>query len=293
MRSEKEMTDFIIETARRDDRIRAVILNGSRANPNAKPDIFQDFDVVYVVTEVESFRTDPGWIDIFGERMILQCPEDMSDPPPEDNGHYAYLIQFADGNRIDLTLCPLDLLDQFTGDSLSVAWLDKDGILPEFPAPGERDYLPQPPTAKLYADCCNEFWWVATYVAKGLWREEITYAKSMLDQVVRVELMKMLAWQIGVQTDFAVNPGKAGKYFDQYLPPEDWRMLLATYAGAGYVETWDSLDAMTRLFRKSALMVAAHFGFDYPRQDDDRVSAHLAHVRKLPKDATKMYSQSI
>ena len=35
MRSEQEMLDLIINTARDDERIRAAILNGSRANPNA------------------------------------------------------------------------------------------------------------------------------------------------------------------------------------------------------------------------------------------------------------------
>ena len=39
MRSEKEMLDLIIRTAQDDVRIRAVIMNGSRANPNAPRDI--------------------------------------------------------------------------------------------------------------------------------------------------------------------------------------------------------------------------------------------------------------
>jgi aminoglycoside 6-adenylyltransferase len=39
----------------------------------------------------------------------------------------------------------------------------------------------------------------------------------------------------------------------------------------------------------AALAVAAHFGFDYPQGDDDRVSAHLKHVRNLPADAVEMY----
>ena len=38
MRSEKEMYDLILGYANADENIRAVILNGSRANPNRKPD---------------------------------------------------------------------------------------------------------------------------------------------------------------------------------------------------------------------------------------------------------------
>lgn len=51
MRSEQEMFDLILNTAREDKRIRAVYMNGSRTNPSAPRDIFQDYDIVYVVRE--------------------------------------------------------------------------------------------------------------------------------------------------------------------------------------------------------------------------------------------------
>ena len=46
MRTEREMMDLILSTAKEDERIRAVCLEGSRVNPNAPRDIFQDYDVV-------------------------------------------------------------------------------------------------------------------------------------------------------------------------------------------------------------------------------------------------------
>jgi aminoglycoside 6-adenylyltransferase len=289
MRSEIEMYDLILDIANNDERIRAVILNGSRANPNAPSDIFQDFDIVYIVSNLDSFKSDPAWINSFGERMIMQLPDDMNDPPPGDWPSYAYLMQFADGNRIDLTLFPNDMLDELEKDSLSVLLVDKDGIIESFLPPSERDYLPKPPTDKAFADCCNEFWWVSTYVAKGLWRQEITYAKMMLDEYVRPQMMKMLVWQIGIQTEFKINLGKGGKYFKKYLEFEQWEQLKATYADANYDHTWDSLDQMCQIFRSSSRFVAQHFGFKYPHEEDQKVSAHLKHVRSLPKDATEMY----
>ena len=42
MRTEQEMLDLIIGTAKNDERIRAVYMNGSRTNKNIKKDIFQD-----------------------------------------------------------------------------------------------------------------------------------------------------------------------------------------------------------------------------------------------------------
>ncbi len=289
MRSEEEMFELIIETARQDERIRAVILNGSRANPNAPRDPFQDFDVVYVVTDVAPFKYNYEWLQRFGELMMMQMPDDMVDPPPGNDDSFAYLMQFTDGNRLDLTLYPLAKVAELGRDSLSVLLLDKDGSLAPFAPPGESDYLPQPPAAKAFADCCNEFWWVCPYVAKGLWRGEIIYAKYMLDRVVRDQLMKMIVWYIGLKTQFTHNPGKFGKYFEAYLEPERWELLQQTYSDAGYEHTWEALFAMTRLFRQLALPVAERFGFDYPHGDDARITAHLHHVRALPRTAQEIY----
>jgi aminoglycoside 6-adenylyltransferase len=289
MRSEQDMLDLIISVARQDERVRAVILNGSRVNPNAPKDFFQDYDVVYLVTEKNSFLDDPSWIDVFGERMILQLPDEMSDPPGQGGDHYAYLMQFADGNRIDLSLYPLSRLDQLEGDSLSLALLDKDGLLPQFPPPSEAGYLPRPPTAKDFFDCTNEFWWCCPYVAKGLWRHELVYARHTLDLYVREQLDKMLVWYVGMRTGFQQSPGKMGKYLEKFLEPELWQLLLRTYSDADYEHTWDALLTMGELFRRVAFLVADHFSFTYPTGDDTRVTAHLCHVRSLPRDAHEMY----
>jgi aminoglycoside 6-adenylyltransferase len=289
MRSEQEMYALIVNMARNDERIRAVIMNGSRTDPNSPRDIFQDYDIVYIVTEVSSFKHDLNWIKRFGEVMIMQMPDDMLEPPPSNDGSFAFLMQFTDGNRIDLTLFPLSKLDKLGKDSLSLSLLDKDGIIKPFALPNNSDYLPKPPLPKEYDDCCNEFWWVCTSVAKGLWREEIIYAKYMLEQIVREQLMKMLAWHVGARTQFAKNPGQFGKYFKQYLEPDLWEMLQKTYADADYDNTWQALHAACDLFRKTAIHVAEHLGFEYPHGDDQRVSAHLHHVRTLPRNAKERY----
>jgi aminoglycoside 6-adenylyltransferase len=198
-------------------------------------------------------------------------------------------MQFADGNRIDLGIEPLGSVRERTDDSMSIVLLDKDGIIGPLPPASDSSYLPKPPTAKAFADCCNEFWWCSPYVAKGLWRQEILYARYMLDQIVREELMKMLRWHIGVKTGFQINPGKWGKYFKKYLEPELWEMLEKTYSDLSYEHTWDALLAMRDLFRRVAIPIAEHYGFEYPFDDDRRVTAHLEHVRRLPRDAKEMY----
>jgi aminoglycoside 6-adenylyltransferase len=289
MRSEKEMFELILDIARADDRVRAVILNGSRADPDARRDIFQDYDVVYIVQDMASYRKDPGWIRRFGELMILQLPDDMGDVSEKQNISYGYLMQFRDGNRIDLTLYPLERLDGMERDPLSILLLDKDGIIKPFPPPSSADYTEHPLTAKAFADCCNEFWWCSPYVAKGLWRREFPYARFMLDTAVRGQLMIMLEWYAALKSGRTSAAGKWGKHLEAILEPELWGMLQKTYADSGIENTWNALEAMGGLFRIAAGRVAEHYGYAYPRGDDERVSAHLMRVRSLPADAKEIY----
>ncbi len=67
--------------AEQDERIRAVLLSGSRTNPNVKKDRFQDFDIVYLVEDIDSFTSDHSWVNIFGERIMMQMPEAKVMPP--------------------------------------------------------------------------------------------------------------------------------------------------------------------------------------------------------------------
>ena len=160
MRTEQEMFDLILNFARQDERIRVVTMNGSRANPNVQPDKYQDFDIVYVVTEMESFLADDGWLDIFGKRIIMQKPDTMQLIPPEEGNSFVYLMLFEDGNRIDLTLFPLENLNPYLqSDRMCVLLLDKDGRVPELPPSTEVDYWLKQPSYQFFSDCCNEFWY--------------------------------------------------------------------------------------------------------------------------------------
>ncbi len=101
--------------------------------------------------------------------------------------------------------------------------------------------------------------------------------------------MACLEWYVGVKTGFAVSTGKAGKHFRRYLEPAQWELLLRSYSDADAERTWDALLAMGELFHVVGVAVANVYGFEYPHGDDERVTAHLRHVRKLDKVAQQIY----
>lgn len=289
-RTETVMMNLILTAAKGDERVRAVILNGSRANPNVKKDIFQDYDIVYIVREMESFTCDHSWVDVFGERVMMQLPEEKVLPPADGHGRFPYLMQFVDGNRIDLTLIPAERMDELLEpDSLSVLLLDKDGLIGPLPPASDRDYHIKKPDAKEFADLCNEFWWITMNISKGLWRRELTYAMFMHEQINRNVLITMLEWKAGIAADFTKSAGKAGKYLPDFLPSGDWEQFQATYSDAEFEHIWDALFTMCSLFRNTAVEVAEKLCYEYPLEDDKRVTEFLKHIRSLPADAQSIY----
>lgn len=253
MRSEKVMFDLILNVAQKDDRIRAVYMNGSRTNPNVPKDIFQDYDIVYVVTETTSFINDKKWITIFGELIMIQEPDKMDKLIGLDKDYessYGYLMLFKDGNRIDLRIQTKEaMLEVYKNDKLTLPLLDKDNILPLIPSPTDIDYHVKKPTEPLFMSCTNNFWWCLQNVAKGIWRDELPYAKLMFEYTTRASLDEMVSWWIGIKNDFKISTGKMGKYYKKYLPTSYWEMYKRTYSDADYVDFWNSIFITCDLFR--------------------------------------------
>jgi aminoglycoside 6-adenylyltransferase len=290
MRTEQEMFDLIINVAKKDERIRAVFMNGSRTNSNAKKDIFQDYDIEYVVKETKSFRKDKSWIDQFGERLYMQYPEGNSFFRGDVENCYAWLIQFTDGNRLDLTVCTLiQALKDIREDKLCKILIDKDKCLPNVPEATDKDYWVKKPTECQFMDACNQFWWCLNNVAKGLWREEVPYVMDMLNHAVRPWLILLLGWKIGFDTNFTVSVGKSGKYMYRWLKEDEWNKFLKTYPSGVVKDIWDAVFIMCDLFNDIAKEVSFIMNVKYNEVEANNSLKFLKDVCVLPKDAKKIY----
>lgn len=282
MRSEQEMMELILGTAKADKRIRAVFLCGSRVNPNAPADRFQDYDIGYIVTETASFREDRGWIDRFGERLYLQYPEEGPYGESDPENCYGWLIQFVDGNRLDLHVCTLDgNWQEFTGKAMYRVLLDKDGCLKQPAQVTDREYWVEKPTQEQFSCTCNEFWWCLNNVAKGLWRRELLYVFDVLNEVVRPMLLRMLSWKAGILTDFTISVGKSCKYLGNWLPEDTIKRLFQTYPRAEVEEMWEAVFLMCDLFDETSKEISQTLGFTRDREEAYNSRGYLESVREL------------
>lgn len=256
MRTEAEMLDVILKTAET-LQVEAVAMSGSRTNPKTLKDEFQDYDVVYVVENLDELITDLSWLDQFGKRIIEQ--EVVLDH------RRLYLMLFEDGNRIDLTLCPKEYIKEWVDSEAGFIVLeDPEHLFGPYSQNLER-YWTIPATETDFEKSCNEFWWVSAYVVKGICRNQLTYAIDHLYGICQQELLKILAWRVAGDRG-AVDIGKNYKYLFNYLPAEKENEFSNLLDFSSLDKITQSLFATMQLFHKEAQSLAQKLDFDYDKE---------------------------
>lgn len=273
MRTEKEMFDIIINTARSDDRVLAAYLKGSRANPNVPRDIYQDFDIMYVVKETGSFRADPSWVNPFGKVILKQEQADVFGYGDRFglrrhyDKTYSWLLIFEDGNRIDIGVETLETMREGCNrNKLFLPLIDKTGCLLQLPPPTDEEFYVRKPTEPQFLGCCNEFFWSLFDVVKGIRRDELPFAMTTYYAQSHHMLEIMLGWYIGSKTDYSVSCGKQNKYFKRYLPENVYLLYEKTFPDSSYEQFGQAIKISCRLFRGIAVLIAESLGCIYPEE---------------------------
>lgn len=255
MRTETEMLDVISQTAET-LQVEAVAMSGSRTDTKAPKDEFQDYDVVYIVDDLDNLTSDLSWLDPFGKRIIEQH---------NVLGHRRlYLMLFEDGNRIDLTLCPKDHIQEWVDSEAGFTVLEDPEHLFEPYSQNLERYWTTPASQTDFEKACNEFWWVSAYVVKGICRNQLIYATDHLYGICQQELLKVLSWQVASDKG-TVDVGKNYKYLFNYLPAEKEKGFSALLDFSSKEKITQSLFATMQLFHQEAQSLAHKMGFDYKK----------------------------
>ena len=261
MRTETEMMNLILQIAE-SLKVDAVALSGSRTNDHAPKDEFQDYDVVYLVDNLENLISDLSWLDQFGKRIIEQ--------EVGLGQRRLYLMLFEDGNRIDLTLCPKEHIQEWVDSEAGFTVLeDPEHLFEPYSQNLERFWI-HPASETDFEKTCNEFWWVSAYVVKGICRNQLVYATDHLYGICQQELLKILAWQVASDKG-TVDIGKNYKYLFNYLPTEKEKEFSDLLDFSSVEKLIQSLYATMKLFHQEAQSLAQKMGFDYDKEVTEKM----------------------
>ena len=260
-RNQEQMLRLILQVPE-NIQVEAVAMSGSRTDTKALKDEFQDYDVVYVVDDLDNLTRDLSWLDRFGKRIIEQ---------EVTLGHRRlYLMLFEDGNRIDLTLCPKEDINEWVDSEACFTVLVDDKGLFESYSPSPQRFWIHPASETDFKKACNEFWWVSAYVVKGICRKQIIYATDHLYGICQQELLKVLAWQVASDKE-TVDVGKSYKYLFNYLPTEKEKEFSDLLDFSSIEKLTQSLYATMKFFHREAQSLAQKMGFDYDKEVAERM----------------------
>ena len=188
------------------DPVRAAILTSTRAVANGPLDKFSDLDVILVLTDIAQLSENRRWLSDFGEVLVAwRDPEALKRDPPRT----CWVTQYANGDKIDFTLWPLELLRQVVQspalpDQLDVGYrvlVDKDGLTNSLKSASYRAHIPSRPSRQEFLALVEDFFLESTYVAKHLWRDDLMPAKFSLDHVMKQgDLRTVLEWRVESST---------------------------------------------------------------------------------------------
>lgn len=256
MKTENKMMELILQIAE-SLQVEAVALSGSRTNPRSPKDEFQDYDVVYIVENLEDLISNLSWLDQFGMRQIEQ--HNVLEH------RRLYLMLFEDGNRIDLTLCPKEYIQEWVESEGNFEVIKDEKGLFEAYQPSPKRYWIYPSTKEEFAASCNEFWWVSAYVVKAIRRNQLIYVTDHLYGICQQELLKVFAWQVTSDRG-AVDIGKNYKYLFHYLPAEKEKEFSALLNLSSIEKVSQSLFATMNVFDREAQRLAKKMGFAYDQE---------------------------
>ena len=280
VRNPETMFHLIENVALKDDNVRAVVLNGSRARPDLRVDIFSDYDVVYFVEDFNEAKQ-KNFQDLFGETLIVHTSEDMIYMPDPSESRFIFQMLFKDKNRIDLSIRPISYLEKHLEEEpIYKVLIDKDERLNMHEKAELSVYTVDKPSEALYRSAVNTFLWLEPYVAKGLYRHEHIYALKHFT-LLRDALETMLKWRMGVQTKFDAIMGKDMKHMRHYLGEDVYNEYLKTYTTGETKKIWSALFYIHDYFIKQASYVGKKLGYAYEWDKASDMKRYLKEIRGL------------
>lgn len=261
--------DAILDWARHEHAIRALVVTGSLARLDDTTDEYSDLDVQVIATDINRYIEDDRWLDHLGDVWIRY--------PLHQTAPYR-LVWFSGGIKVDFHFLAPDTLQ---GDQLTDEYtrgyqvlLDKDDRFRDFP-PSPR-LFPQapPPSAVEVQAAINEFWFEAIHVAQFIRRREFWVVKHR-DWTMKSDLLRMLDWHTRFVRREPINTWLLGRRVTHWADQETYAAIERIWAGWDALALWDALLIQLELFSRLSLELANALPFTYDETGYGEIDTYI------------------
>ncbi|WP_433088416.1 aminoglycoside 6-adenylyltransferase [Dactylosporangium sp. CA-052675] len=267
----EELIGRVLGWCRAREEVRAVVLFGSLAQPDARVDDQSDVDIELTFADVTPELLAGAWWRDFGEVWAAH----PLDPLP------VWSLVYAGGLAVDLSIVdPGRIGGMVAAGRLSRVWergyrvlLDRDGMTRGLPAPSGAMPEPGPLTHDEFRRLADGFWVEVLRVPKYVARGELWAVKSR-DWRAKTWLLRLLEWHAITVGGHRVDGHGLGRGMPGWLPPQLWAAVHGVFGRFDGADALRAFRASVEVFDRAAGEVAAAAGFEYPTQRDRLLRAH-------------------
>ncbi len=251
--------------------VRAVVLFGSLAQTDGRPDDLSDVDIELTFSVVTPELLAGSWWRDFGEVWTAYS----LDPLP------VWSIVYEGGLTVDLSVVdPGRIGGMVATGKLSRVWergyrvlLDRDGLTRRLPAPTGTMPDPGRLTHDGFRKLVDGFWFDVLRVPKYIARGELWAVKSR-DWAAKTHLLRMVEWHAIVVGGHRVDGHGLGRGMPTWLAPDLWQAVHGTFGRFDGVDALRAFERSVEVFDRAAGEVAAASGFGYPTDQDKLLRDH-------------------
>ena len=270
-----ELLEKIVDWARSNDNISALIMTGSRSRNDDRLDEFSDLDLELIARDRELLSGDDSWLRLFANVWTFLALGEGQEYPTR-------LVVYDGGHKVDFTLADRHrLTNMVASKKLNSLYergycvlIDKDAITQGLPQPNGAFPVVALPNQDEFEAVIQEFWFEASHMPRYLLRNELWVVKFR-DWTMKSQLLKMLEWHSIAVADNPVDVWYIGSHMGDWVDDQTWSEVQDVFSRFDVQDSWRGLLATMSLFGRLGQEIAAASELEYLSDVDENVSGYI------------------
>lgn len=263
----EELFSKIRAFAEKCDKIKAMVMFGSRARTEKPADEFSDYDLILFVDDVGYFAFGDEWLkEIAAPRISFTEQTAVQDIERRIFFDSAMDIDFILYNSADMKKIISDpIIKSWFGKGYRVI-VDKCGC--ESIIDENKPFIKEARTfsEQEFNNTINIFWFHTIWAVKKLRRGEMWAAKNCIDGHLKNLLREILEYDAVIKNGISFDTWHDGRFFDQWADKTVTERLGSAYGSYDNDSLKTALQNTMNLFSEKAAAAAEALAFAYPEE---------------------------
>lgn len=261
----EELFEKIKKFAEEEDKIKSMVLFGSRARSIKKADDYSDYDIIFFVDDIKYFTEKDEWLKEISDYYISF----VEHTAVQD---YERRIFFDDAMDMDFIFYNAADAERITNDPIIKAWysrgyriivdkIDYSKMITGDLATGNEDNML---TEAQFNNLLQTFWFHTIWSVKKVMRGEIWSAKNCIDSYLKTLLRQVIEYHEKADKGWTFDTWHDGRFFDDWVTPKVKLELNDAYGRYDAESLNKALLKTMELFSKEARTTAVLLNYSYP-----------------------------